>query len=107
MEELETWSPSYEGTPQGGIMSPLLGNLQLHFVQGVWSYYGVIGNSERLWDYAWNAKRLVFKWLNHRSQRRSDTWTMFEGAWQRWEIPSPLVYEKPWPRAGQAQTRRS
>ncbi|MEO7100217.1 MAG: hypothetical protein ABI162_12710, partial [Luteolibacter sp.] len=38
-------------------------------LQGCWNYYGVIGNSERLWDYAWNAKRLVHKWLNRRSQR--------------------------------------
>jgi RNA-directed DNA polymerase len=69
--------------------------------QGAWNYYGVIGNSERRWDYAWNAKRLVHKWLNRVSQRRSYNWTTFDEAWERWKIPSPQIFEKPWPHARQ------
>jgi group II intron reverse transcriptase/maturase len=72
-------------------------------LQGYWNYYGVIGNSERLWNFAWHAKRLVFKWLNRRSQRRSFTWARFAEAWERWGIPSPRIVEKPWPHARQGQ----
>ena len=36
MEELKHWSPSTGGTPQGGVISPLLGNIYLHFVQDLW-----------------------------------------------------------------------
>jgi group II intron reverse transcriptase/maturase len=36
LDELKEWSPSNEGTPQGGVISPLLGNIYLHFVQDLW-----------------------------------------------------------------------
>ncbi len=99
---LKEWLKKSRSLPLPEIVVTLKGKLQ-----GVWNYYGVIGNSERLWDYAWNAKRLVLKWLNRRSQRRSYTWTTFEEAWQRWKIPSPKVIEKPWPHARQAQPHMS
>jgi hypothetical protein len=73
--------------------------------QGYWNYYGVIGNSKRNWTFAWHAKRLIYKWLNRRSQRRSFTWARFAEAWERWGIPSPRVVEKPWPDARQSQPR--
>lgn len=94
---LKNWLKKSRSLPLPEIVATLKSKLQ-----GVWNYYGVIGNSERLWDYAWNAKRLVLKWLNRRSQRRSYNWTTFEEAWERWKIPSPQVFEKPWP-----QTRQS
>jgi len=99
---LKDWLKKSRSLPLPEIVATLKGKLQ-----GVWTYYGVIGNSERLWDYAWYAKRLVLKWLNRRSQRRSYTWATFEDAWQRWKIPSPQVFEKPWFHAGQAQPRTS
>jgi hypothetical protein len=69
--------------------------------QGVWIFYGVIGDSERLWDYAWHTERLVLKWLNRRSWRRGYNWTTFEEAWQQWKIPSPQIFKKPWPQTRQ------
>jgi hypothetical protein len=44
---------------------------------------------------------LVHKWLNRRSQRRSYHRTKFDEAWERWKIPSPQIFEKPWPQARQ------
>jgi RNA-directed DNA polymerase len=74
-------------------------------LRGVWNYYGVIGNSERNGRFAWFAQRLVYKWLNRRSQRRSYNMTAFLEAWKRWEIPMPRVVEKPCPQARQATPR--
>lgn len=93
---LKDWLKKSRSLPLPEIVATLKSKLQ-----GVWNYYGVIGNSERLWDYAWNAKRLVHKWLNRRSQRRSYNWTTFEEAWRRWKIPPPQVFEKPWPQPRQ------
>jgi RNA-directed DNA polymerase len=93
---LKDWLKKSRSLPLPEIVATLKSKLQ-----GVWRYYGVIGNSERLWDYAWHAKRLVHKWLNRRSQRGSYNWTTFEEAWQRWKIPSPQVFEKPWQQTRQ------
>ena len=40
-------------------------------------YYGVSGNMRRLKSYTYFAMRLLCKWLNRRSQRRSLTWQRF------------------------------
>ncbi len=93
---LKQWLKKSRSLPLPEIVATLKGKLQ-----GCWNYYGVIGNSERLWDYAWNAKRLVHKWLNRRSQRRSYNWTTFDEAWERWKIPSPQIFEQPWQQTRQ------
>ncbi len=48
-------------------------------VQGHIRYYGVSGNYQRLARYVELANRLLFKWLNRRSQRRSLSWERFGG----------------------------
>ena len=64
-------------------------------LQGYWNYYGVIGNPERLTPYAHEAKGLVIKWLNRRSQRRSLTWPAYARLLQRFQVPEPRIWEKP------------
>ena len=44
---------------------------------GHMQYYAVRGNSRSLRSYVFRAGRLLFKWLNRRSQRRSITWARF------------------------------
>ena len=65
------------------------------------NYYGVIGNSKSLGKYQHRCRRLVFKWLNRRSQRRSYNWQGFNAMWQNWAMPIPRVVEGPY----QPQTR--
>ena len=64
-------------------------------LQGYWNYYGVIGNSMMLARYQWEVHRLVYKWLNRRSDRRSLTWTQLLARWSRWDMPPPRVVERP------------
>ena len=46
-------------------------------MQGHIQYYGVSGNYRQLASYAYFASRLLYKWLNRRSQRRSTDWARF------------------------------
>ena len=46
-------------------------------LQGHIQYFGVSGNSRSLQQYVYHAGRLLFKWLNRRSQRRSVAWDRF------------------------------
>lgn len=63
---------------------------------GYFNYYGVMGNSDRLWAY-WNAsRRIIFRGLNRRSQRKSYNWTGFEQMWKMLDIPTPRVVEQPY-----------
>ena len=100
LKALKDWLKKSRSLPLPEIIATLKNKLR-----GVWNYYGVIGNSERNGRFAWFAQRLVYKWLNRRSQRRSYNMTAFTEAWERWEIPMPRVVEKPWPQARQAPHR--
>ena len=46
-------------------------------LQGHIQYFGVSGNSRSLRQYGYQAGRLLFTWLNRRSQRRSVAWERF------------------------------
>jgi len=46
-------------------------------LQGHIQYFGVSGNSRSLKQYGYQAARLLYKWLNRRSQRRSVAWDRF------------------------------
>jgi len=62
--------------------------------QGHWNYYGIIGNSESLSDYRTLTLRVLFRWLNWRSQRTSYTWPSFNRLLQRYAVPLPRIKQK-------------
>ena len=64
-------------------------------LQGHWNYFGVPHNSSSLWEFYQSACRIVFKWLNRRSQRRSFTWDRFNRMLDRYQIPKPRMSVKP------------
>jgi len=68
---------------------------------GHYNYYGVIGNSRSLGKYQNLVQKIVQKWLNRRSQRRSYTWKGFSEMWKSWGMPAPRIVEGPY----QPQTR--
>lgn len=62
-------------------------------LQGYWNYYGVRGNSMMLGKYQYEVHRLLYKWLNRRSQRRSMTWRNYCERWKTWGMPMARVME--------------
>jgi hypothetical protein len=55
-------------------------------VRGYLSYYAITDNLERCGYYVYRATRIVFKWLNRKSQRKAYTWEGFKQAlaWVNW-----------------------
>lgn len=62
----------------------------LAHVCGHIEYYGVRGNSRSLNIYVCQVERLLFKWINRRSQRRSFDWPRYH-AWIRSWFPRPRI----------------
>jgi RNA-directed DNA polymerase len=62
-------------------------------LRGYWGYYGVRGNFRSLSKLYNACLRLLFKWLNRRSQRRSYNWAGFKEMLKHFNIPAPRIIE--------------
>ena len=60
-------------------------------VRGHYNYFRAIGNSRALWRYYTEVVKLLHKWLNRRSQRRSLTWPQLNRLLERVAFPRPAV----------------
>ena len=69
---LKEWIKNHRDMPLEWIFKMINAKLRGHY-----QYYGVTDNMEEMCLYLHNTKRLLFKWLNRRSQRRSYTWEAF------------------------------
>lgn len=66
------------------------------------AYYAVSGNARQIRSYARLICRLLFKWINRRSQKRSCNWVKFSRVLQTWMPPLKIqhnIYPKPLWRA--------
>jgi hypothetical protein len=63
--------------------------------RGYYRYYGVHGNSPSLQQFFHHAMRILFKWLNRRSQRRSYTWTGFIELLRHFQVERPRLVGRP------------
>jgi len=60
-------------------------------LQGHWNYYGVRGNFDMLHKFYRVANKIIFKWLNRRSQRKSFNWNGFNSILIYYKIPRPKI----------------
>lgn len=59
---------------------------------GHYRYYGVNENSRRLESFRCEVTKILFKWINRRSQRRSFNWESFNLYLKRYPLPRPRIY---------------
>jgi len=64
-------------------------------LRGYYNYYGVNGNYGSLNQFFRNAMRVLFKWLNRRSQRRSYNWAGFRELLQYYQVERPRIVGRP------------
>jgi RNA-directed DNA polymerase len=64
-------------------------------LRGYYRYYGVHGNSPSLQQFFHHAMRILFKWLNRRSQRRSYTWTGCTELLRHFRVERPRLVGRP------------
>ncbi|CRK84627.1 reverse transcriptase domain-containing protein [Neobacillus massiliamazoniensis] len=58
---------------------------------GYYNYYCVTDNTQNVNNFKDKIERLLFKWLNRRSQRKSFTWDKFRLFLNKYPLPSPRI----------------
>jgi group II intron reverse transcriptase/maturase len=89
MQRLRDWIKEHRAQPLHQMFRTLKAKLQ-----GTWNYYGLIGNYRRMQLLYKETCRVLHKWLNRRSQRRSLTWPEVDRLLERFQIPPPRIMEK-------------
>jgi group II intron reverse transcriptase/maturase len=64
-------------------------------LRGYYNYYGVIGNYDSLEQFFLQVKRILYKWLNRRSQRHSYNWEGFDQLLEHYRIERPRIMGRP------------
>ena len=58
---------------------------------GHYNYYGVTDNSKSIGSYAYEVRKLLMKWLNRRSQKKSYDSKGFNQMLERYKLPTPKI----------------
>jgi group II intron reverse transcriptase/maturase len=69
----------------------LIGGLNLK-LRGHYQYYGVTDNFESIENFSYEARRMLFKWLNRRSQKKSYSWEGFNQMLKIFPLARPRIY---------------
>ena len=78
------WLKSHRPTPLA-MLIPVLSRKVL----GHYNYFRAVGNQQSLWIFYREVVKLLYKWLNRRSQRRSLTWEGLKRVLAMYAFPRP------------------
>lgn len=86
LQEYNTWAKNNRGKTLKEIMETTKRKLLGHY-----NYFGITDNSRALVKYTYEVIRILFKWLNRRSQRESYTWEEFRQMVNTFQFPKPKI----------------
>lgn len=92
LKRMTLWCKASRHGKLGSMMKTLAAKLA-----GYNNHYGVTCNYRRLQEYFNQTERILFKWLNRRSQRKSFTWEEFQELKERYRLPRPRIVRRPQP----------
>jgi len=72
-------------------LKELFGTLNLK-LRGHYQYYGITDNSKPIGHFQYETRKLLFKWLNRRSQKKSYTWDGFNQILKIFPLAQPRIY---------------
>ena len=80
------WLKANRTLPTDELMEKVASKLRGHF-----AYYGVTDNSEGINRFAYEIRRLLFKWLNRRGKRGCMNWEKFNLFLKKFPLPRPRI----------------
>lgn len=60
-------------------------------IKGHCNYYAVTDNSRAIENFIHECRKLIYKWLNRRSQRRSFNWDKYELFLKKYPLPRARI----------------
>jgi len=87
IKDFKEWIKSVRNCDTADIMRTVRAKLLGHY-----RYYGITDNSRMIAKYMYEIIKLLFKWLNRRSQRKSFTVEKFRLFLARHKLPTPKIY---------------
>jgi len=86
LKSFKDWVKSSRTLPTKVLMQKVRIKLQGHY-----AYYGVTDNSEAIARFAYEAQKILHKWLNRRGKRKCLSWDKFSLLLRRYPLPKPRV----------------
>lgn len=88
IKEMNVWLKAIRNQHEPAVWWPTLAAK----MRGHFQYYGVSGNFRGIKRFKLLTNRLLFKWLNRRSQKKSYNWQQFIDYLKRHPLPEPKIH---------------
>jgi group II intron reverse transcriptase/maturase len=88
MKEMNKWLKEIRNT----VVIKVWWNILKSKLRGHFQYYGISGNIKEIQKFYSKSTRLIFKWINRRSQKKSMNWEQFNRYLKLYPLPRPKIY---------------